>query len=48
VVVAGIVMFLYLVSGQGGSLLVGRYTRDVEKALAIAERSESAGLGQTL
>jgi hypothetical protein len=48
VVVAGIVMFLYLVSGQGGSLLAGRYTRDAEKALAIAERSESASLGQTL
>jgi len=48
VVVAGIVMFMYLVSGQGGSLLAGRYTRDVKKALAIAERPESAGLSQTL
>jgi len=44
VVVAGVVMLLYLVSGQGGSLLAKRYTRDVEKALAIAERLESAGL----
>jgi hypothetical protein len=48
VVVADIVMFLYLVSGQGGSLLAWRHTRDVEKALAIAKRPESAGLGQTL
>jgi hypothetical protein len=43
VVVAVIVMYLYLVNNRGGSLLAGRYTRDVKKALAIAERLESAG-----
>ena len=42
VVVAGIVMYLHLVSG--GSLFARRYIRDVGKALAIAERLESAGL----
>jgi hypothetical protein len=44
VVVAGVVMSLYLVSGQGGSLLARRYVRDVGKALAVAGRLESAGL----
>jgi len=44
VAVAGVVMYLYLVSGQGGSLFAKRYIRDVGKALAIAERLESAGL----
>jgi hypothetical protein len=44
VVVAGVVMYLELVSGRGGSLLAKRYVRDVEKALAIAGRLESAGL----
>jgi hypothetical protein len=44
VVVAGVAMYLHLVSGRGGSLLAKRYTRDVGKALAIAERLESAGL----
>jgi len=44
VTVAGVVMSLYLAGGQGGSLLAGRYTRDVKKALAIAEKLESAGL----
>ena len=42
--VAGVVMYLQLVSGRGGSLLAKRYVRDVEKALAIAGRLESAGL----
>jgi hypothetical protein len=37
-------MYLQLVSGRGGSLLAKRYVRDVEKALAIAGRLESAGL----
>ena len=41
VVVAGVVMRLHLVDS---SLLAKRYVRDVEKALAIAERLESAGL----
>ncbi|KUO90383.1 MAG: hypothetical protein AT708_03190 [Pyrobaculum sp. OCT_11] len=44
VVVAGVVMYLRLVSGTGGSLLADHYTSDVRKALAIAERLESAGL----
>jgi hypothetical protein len=44
VVVAGVVMYLRLVSGTGGSLLADHYTSDVGKALAIAERLESAGL----
>jgi hypothetical protein len=43
VAVTGVVMSLYLVSGQGVSLLAGRYVRDVGKALA-AGRLESAGL----
>ncbi len=37
-------MYLHLVSGRGGSLLAKRYIRDVGKALAVAERLESAGL----
>jgi hypothetical protein len=44
VVVAGVVMYLRLVSGTGGSLFADHYTSDVWKALAIAERLESAGL----
>ena len=44
VAVAGVVMYLYLVSGQGGSLFAKRYIRDARRALAIAERLESAGL----
>jgi hypothetical protein len=44
VVVAGVVMYLRLVSGTGGSLFADHYTSDVGKALAIAERLESAGL----
>jgi len=44
VAVAGVAMYLQLVSGRGGSLLAKRYVRDVEKALAIAGRLESAGL----
>ena len=44
VVVAGVVMYLHLASGRGGSLFARHYTRDVGKALVIAERLESAGL----
>jgi predicted nucleic acid-binding protein len=32
------------VSGRGGSLVAKYFTRDLEKALAAAERLESAGL----
>ena len=42
--VAGVVMYLELVSGRGGSLIAKYFTRDLEKALAAAERLESAGL----
>ena len=41
VVVAGVVMYLHLVDS---SLLARCYVRDVRRALAIAERLESAGL----
>ncbi len=44
VVVAGIVMYLELVSNRGGSLVAKYFTRDLEKALAVAGRLESAGL----
>ncbi len=44
VVVAGIVMYLRLKNGKGGSLIASRFVRDVGKALAIAERLEFAGL----
>jgi hypothetical protein len=44
VVVTGIVMSLYLVNGRSGTLLAGRYARDVGRALAMADRLESAGL----
>jgi hypothetical protein len=44
VVEAGVMMYLRLVSGTGGSLFADHYTSDVGKALAIAERLESAGL----
>jgi hypothetical protein len=44
VAVAGVVMYLHLVGSRGGSLFARRYVRDVGKALAIAERLESAEL----
>jgi len=44
VAVAGVVMHLELVSGRGGSLVTKYSTRNVGKALAAAERLESAGL----
>ncbi len=44
VAVVGVVMYLPLVSGRGGSLLAEHYTRDVGRALVVAERLESAGL----
>ncbi|MFP3349724.1 MAG: hypothetical protein RXN90_10405 [Thermoproteus sp.] len=44
VVVAGVVMYLELVSGRGGSLVAKYFTRDIGKALAAAGRLESAGL----
>ena len=44
VAVAGVVMYLELVSGRGGSLVAKYFTRDLGKALAAAERLEEAGL----
>jgi hypothetical protein len=44
VAVAGVVMYLELVSGRGGSLIARYSTRDVGKALEVARRLESAGL----
>ena len=42
--VAGVAMYLHLVNGRSGSLLAKRRVNDVKKALAIAERLESAEL----
>jgi hypothetical protein len=44
VVIRDIVMYLALKNGKGGSLIARRFVRDVKKALAIAERLESAEL----
>jgi hypothetical protein len=44
VVVAGVMMYLELKSGRGGSLVAKHYVRDVGKALTVAERLESVGL----
>ena len=44
VAVAGVVMYLELVSNSSGSLRAKYFTRNVGKALTIAERLESAGL----
>jgi hypothetical protein len=44
VAVAGVAMYLRLVSGRGGSLLAEHFTRDVGRALEVAGRLESAGL----
>jgi hypothetical protein len=44
VAVAGVVMYLHLVSGRGGSLVAKYFTRDVRRALAAARRLEEAGL----
>jgi hypothetical protein len=44
VAVTGVVMHFALVNSRGGSLVAKYSTRDLEKALAAAERLESAGL----
>jgi hypothetical protein len=44
ITVEGIVMYLRLVSGRGGSLLAEHYTRDLEKAHATADKLKAAGL----
>jgi hypothetical protein len=44
ITVAGVVMYLHLVSGRGGSLLAEHYTRDIKKALEVADKLKAAGL----
>jgi hypothetical protein len=44
ITVAGVVMHLRLVSGRGGSLLAEYYTRDIEKALEVADKLKAAEL----
>jgi hypothetical protein len=44
ITVVGVVMYLELVSGRGGTLLAEHYTRDPEKALAVADKLKAAGL----
>jgi hypothetical protein len=44
ITVEGVVIYLELVSGRGGSLLAEHYTRDPEKALAVADKPKAAGL----
>jgi hypothetical protein len=44
ITVEGVVMYLELVNGRGGSLVAKYYTCDPEKALEVAERLKSAGL----
>ncbi len=44
VTVAGVVMYLRLVSGRGGSLLAEHYTRDLGRALKVADKLKAAGL----
>jgi hypothetical protein len=43
-VVADVVMYLHLHNNGGSSPFARRYVRNVEKALSVAERLESAGL----
>jgi hypothetical protein len=44
ITVEGVVMYLRLVSGRGSSLLAGYFTRDVGKALEVADKLKAAGL----
>ncbi|MFZ8841511.1 MAG: hypothetical protein ACO2PM_21845 [Pyrobaculum sp.] len=44
ITVAGVVMYLRLVSGRGGSLLAEHYTRDLGKALEVADKLKATGL----
>jgi hypothetical protein len=44
ITVEGVVMYLRLVSGRGGSLLAEHFTRDPEKAHAAADKLKAAGL----
>jgi hypothetical protein len=44
ITVAGVVMHLELVSGRGGSLVAKYFTRDLEKAHAVADKLKAVGL----
>jgi hypothetical protein len=44
VAVTGLIMHLRLVSGRGGSLLAEHYTRDLGKALEVADKLKATGL----
>jgi hypothetical protein len=44
ITVEGVVMYLELVSGRGGSLVAKYFTRDPEKAFAVADKLKAAGL----
>ncbi len=44
VTVAGVVMYLELVSGRGGSLVAKYFTRDLGSALAVADKLKATGL----
>jgi len=44
ITVAGVVMYLELVSGRGGSLVAKYFTRDPEKALEVADKLKAAEL----
>jgi hypothetical protein len=44
ITVEGIVMYLELVSGRGGSLVAKYFTRDLGNALAVADKLKAAGL----
>ncbi|MFP3199321.1 MAG: hypothetical protein RXR06_05560, partial [Thermoproteus sp.] len=44
ITVEGIVMYLELVSGRDGSLVAKYFTRDLEKALAAADKLKTAEL----
>ncbi len=44
ITVAGVVMHLRLINGRSGSLYAEYYTRDLEKAHAVAKRLKEAGL----
>jgi hypothetical protein len=44
ITVAGVVMYLELVGGRGGSLIAKHFTRDLGNALAAADKLKTAGL----
>jgi hypothetical protein len=44
ITVAGVVMYLELVSGRGGSLIAKYFTRDLGNALVVADKLKAAGL----